>query len=330
MAAVVAAVCMSHAPGMLGWPDAPGSAVRERLKGVYARVSAELAQASPDVIIAFLDDHFENHYRNLMPTFSVGVAPENSGPPQYWLAALGLGESRTVPSSAELAEGLLRHFVKSGFDVARMGACEYGNNLIVPMELLRSNYDIPVVPVFINTFTPPIPNADRVFALGGAVRDYVEEYAGARRVAFLATGGLSHWPPFWSEDSPSDDALLQRMRTFQTEGRRALVSDPDLLSALARYEVDMAAANQWPLNNSHPLVNAEWDNTFMRAIAAGDVDYLCRLTYEDVDAKAGHGGHEILNWVALAGAMRGAPATFTFYEPVVEWICGIGFAVFRQ
>ena len=153
---IVTAIGMSHAPGMLGWPDAPTPSVRRRMEAAYAALSQELTRAKPDVMIAFLDDHFENQYRKLMPTFSVAVAASHSGPAEYWLEALKLKEKRAIPSSPDLAEALLGHLVASDFDVARMGAIEYGNNLIVPFELIRPQYDIPVVPVFINVFTPPI------------------------------------------------------------------------------------------------------------------------------------------------------------------------------
>jgi 2,3-dihydroxyphenylpropionate 1,2-dioxygenase len=41
-------------------------------------------------------------------------------------------------------------------------------------------------------------------------------------------------------------------------------------------------------------------------------------------------GQELLNWVALMGAMRGAPADFTAYEHVVEWIGGIAYAAYEE
>jgi 2,3-dihydroxyphenylpropionate 1,2-dioxygenase len=40
------------------------------------------------------------------------------------------------------------------------------------------------------------------------------------------------------------------------------------------------------------------------------------LTYQEVEKEAGHGGHEVLNWVALLGAMRGAKSKLLVYEPV--------------
>jgi 2,3-dihydroxyphenylpropionate 1,2-dioxygenase len=103
-----------------------------------------------------------------------------------------------------------------------------------------------------------------------------------------------------------------------------LDEDPNLLTDLGVYEVEMAA------KQAQPLVNADWDREFLDALGRGDVGYMRALTYGEVEEKAGHGGHEILNWVALMGAMGGAPATVLAYEAVIEWICGIGFAIYER
>jgi len=322
MAQVVAGISMSHAPGILGWPDAPAEDVCKRIDVALGEITRYLDDSRPDVIIAFLDDHFDNHYRNLMPTFAIGIAESHSGPGEHYLEMLKIDRKRPVPSNANLAEELLTNLIRDGFDMARMGEIEYGNNLMVPLELIRPALDIPIVPIFLNVFTPPVPTLDRAYRLGEAINRAL----GARdeRVAYLATGGLSHWPPIWMPYSPSDDAFLTRMRRFQTEGRTVLVDDPDLFTDLGRYEIDTAA------NSPNPLVNAEWDREFLDALERGDSKWVRSLTYDEVETKAGNGGHEVLNWAALMGAMGGAKATVLNYEPVREWICGMGFAIYNR
>jgi predicted class III extradiol MEMO1 family dioxygenase len=51
---------------------------------------------------------------------------------------------------------------------------------------------VPVVPVIINTLTNPMPSAKRCFALGQRLGHALEQ--SQKRVAVIATGGLSHWP----------------------------------------------------------------------------------------------------------------------------------------
>lgn len=73
------------------------------------RVRASFA----DLIIAFLDDHFENHFRNPMPTFSVAVAPSHSSPTDYIMEALRFDRKAVVPGEPELAETILNELVHS-------------------------------------------------------------------------------------------------------------------------------------------------------------------------------------------------------------------------
>jgi 2,3-dihydroxyphenylpropionate 1,2-dioxygenase len=307
---------------MLSEPDMPEPGMRGRMAAAVEAIAAYLDAARPDVIVAFLDDHFENHYRNLMPTFSIGVAGKHAGPADYWLEALKIARKQDIPCDEPLAEFMLAHLVKSGFDVARMGSIEYGNNLMVPLELIRPQHDIPLIPLFTNVFSPPLTTMSRAFEFGQRVREVVEAAPGKARVAFLATGGLSHWPPIWIPSSPASDAFLQRMKRFQTEGRPVLTEDPKLLTDLAAYEIEMARTS------TRPLVNSEWDRMFLAALGRGDAHYIRSLTYDEIEAQAGHGGHEVLNWAEMMGAMGGRPARVLNYEPVIEWICGMGFVVY--
>lgn len=329
MTKIVTAISMSHAPGVLGWADAPSAAMQKKIADAHAECARRLEEAKPDLIVAFLDDHFENHFRNLMPTFAVGIAPSHSGPAEHIMAALKFEEKVTIPSRPDVAEELLRGLVRSGFDCARMGEIEYGNNLMVPLKVIRPQYDIPVLPLYINVFSPPLPTMARAYDFGSRVRQILDWLPGDLRIAFLATGGLSHWPPVWTEGAPEDDSFLQRMKQFQTEGRGYVEGDPEIYSDLGKYEIQMASKMQWPLNYQHPLVNAAWDREIIEAFGKGNSSFLRGLAYEDIEKDGGHGGHEILNWIAVMGAMGGAPADVICYEPVMEWICGMGYIAYN-
>lgn len=317
MSEIVCGIAISHAPGMLGWPDDPSEEVRGNVNKAVEDLRDYLAERSPDVLIAFINDHFDNLFRNLMPIFGVPIADSHSGPAEAYLDMLKLDQVREIPSNPELAEELLRGLVERDFDVARMGRIEYGNNLMVPLHSIRPMLDIPIVPVFINVFTPPVARVPRVYALGQEVRRLLEQRS--ERIGFIATGGLSHWPPIWTEDSDPEDPMLQRMKRFQSEGKSVLVEDPELWSDVGKYEIEMAA------KGDQRLVNAEWDRHFLTLIEKGDKDELMSITFDSVKENAGHGGVEILNWVALMGAMNGMPAEVLAYEAVEEWICGMGF-----
>lgn len=196
---------------------------------------------------------------------------------------------------------------------------------------MKPEIDCPIIPIFINVFSPPLIPYKRAYALGEAVRNAAEGLPDDTRVAFLCTGGLSHWPPYWNEiQAPADDLFLKRMKRFQTEGKKVLLEDPKLFVDFDDYEIEMAKKNEYPLNKAHhPLVNDKWDREFMDHFCSGDSAHMKALTYAEVEEQAGHGGHEVLNWVALLGAMRGAKSKLLIYEPVMEWICGMTYVDFE-
>ena len=328
MSQIVGALSMSHAPGILGWPDAPSAKVQEKITAAHNECARRLQRYNADLIIAFLDDHFENHFRNLMPTFAVGIAPSHSGPADYMMAGLKFDKKVVLPGDPELAEKILAGLINSGFDAARMGEIEYGNNLLVPLKVIRPQFDIPVIPIFTNVFTPPLPKMERAYDMGAAVRKIVESQPDNRRVVCMATGGLSHWPPVWTEGAPQDDQFLQRMKRYQTEGKHIALEDPELYSDLTKYEIEMVSKMQWPLKHPHPLVNEAWDREMMVAFQQGNISKLRGFTFDDIEKGGGHGGHEMLNWMAVLGAMGGAPADLIAYEPVIEWITGMGYIAY--
>jgi 2,3-dihydroxyphenylpropionate 1,2-dioxygenase len=321
MTQVVGGIGMSHAPGLTGWPDAPPPDVQERIRNSVSSLRDYLLEANPDVIVAFLDDHFDNLSRNLMPPLALGVADRHVGPPEHYFGMLRMDRTLEIPGSRRFAEALLRSLVAQDFDIARLGETEYCQNLMVPLHLVWPENQFPVVPLYINVFSPPLISPARAFELGAAIRRFVEERS--ERVLFLATGGLSHWPPFWNDQSPEDDELLQRMKRFQTEGRHVLVEDPELFDDFGRYEIEMAA------KSDHLLVSEDWDRRFLQAFSEGDTEFMTALTVDKIAQDAGPGGNEVLNWIALMGAMKGAPATVLSYDVSPEWITGVAFTLYR-
>ncbi|SIT40763.1 PydA [Paraburkholderia piptadeniae] len=322
MSELVAAISMSHAPGMLGWPDHPPVEMQRDMQRAVDEIASYLEAARPDLIVAILDDHFENLYRNLMPVFAIGVAEQHVGPAAYWLEALRLMRQTVFGGAPREAEWLLREMVGRGFDVARMGEIEYGNNLMVPIQFIRPEADIPIVPVFVNVFSAPVATTRRAYAFGEALREAIAAMPGNRRVAVLATGGLSHWPPFWRDRPEDQQGFLTRMKRFQTEGRAVLATDPNLMTDLGAYEIEMARTSKVP------LVNERWDRAILDAYARGDVGFITGLTNDEIESQGGHGGLEILNWTVTMGAAGGRRARVLGYQPCVEWICGMGFLVY--
>jgi 2,3-dihydroxyphenylpropionate 1,2-dioxygenase len=89
MGKVVAAVGMSHAPGALAFPETCPSDIRKKLEDSSLELGKSLGAGKPDVIFAFLDDHFENFIRNHMPSIAIGVADSHVGPADQWMETVG-------------------------------------------------------------------------------------------------------------------------------------------------------------------------------------------------------------------------------------------------
>jgi hypothetical protein len=78
-----------------------------------------------------------------------------------------------------------------------------GHSFAAPFEWIIGARNIPVVPIFVNTYLPPLPSTRRCAALGKAIADIV---AGRpEKIAMLASGGMSHYPGTWKYYEPAYD-----------------------------------------------------------------------------------------------------------------------------
>lgn len=105
-----------------------------------------------------------------------------------------IGEALGVSPQA----AALKPLVKSDFDMTRVGRQPEGRTLghafTFPRYRLGLPPEVPMVPVFINTYYPPnVPTARRCYELGGVVRQAIESWDSDARVAIIASGGLSHF-----------------------------------------------------------------------------------------------------------------------------------------
>ena len=90
--------------------------------------------------------------------------------------------------SAELIDACL----DSGFDPLFSDELLLDHATFLPLHFLNPNMALPVVPVIINALTPPMPTAKRCFAFGEFLGTVLQR--SEKRIALIATGGLSHWP----------------------------------------------------------------------------------------------------------------------------------------
>jgi aromatic ring-opening dioxygenase catalytic subunit (LigB family) len=63
---------------------------------------------------------------------------------------------------------------------------------MVPLFKLDPEARHPMVPIFINCAAPPLPSPRRCYAIGRWLADAINRWDAGKRVAIIATGGLSH------------------------------------------------------------------------------------------------------------------------------------------
>jgi aromatic ring-opening dioxygenase catalytic subunit (LigB family) len=71
-------------------------------------------------------------------------------------------------------------------------------------------------------------------------------------------------------------------------------------------------------------VAEEFDREFLRRLAAGDRAEYARLSMDQLQARAGNGGLEMVNWLMMAEMVPGARGEQIYYEPMRAWMTGLG------
>jgi protocatechuate 4,5-dioxygenase beta chain len=120
-----------------------------------------------------------------------------------------------------------------------------------PIPTLIPRLDIPIVPLFINEYYPPLPTAKRCYDLGVALADVLA--ACPERIAIYASGGLSHDPSGpragWV-DEPLDRWVLERLEHNDSDALQHLFTfDSDTMrggTGEIRAWITVAGAMQRP------------------------------------------------------------------------------------
>jgi aromatic ring-opening dioxygenase catalytic subunit (LigB family) len=226
---LVSALAASHAPNILlepgrEWEDfmdlhysmAPqGSASRPTLEQqkklrrdaelAFTVLRADFQEAKPDVLIVVANDQFVNFFWNNIPTFFVATGDEVKG--QFTRHRFHYRNHK------ELGKALVRAGMDKGIDFSFGEHIELQHTQTVPLYFLLREPNIPILPVYVNTWVDPAPSPRRCFQVGELIRE-VADHA-KERVAILGTGGLSHFPgsPRIGEiDESFDHKLLEVMR----------------------------------------------------------------------------------------------------------------------
>jgi aromatic ring-opening dioxygenase catalytic subunit (LigB family) len=214
MARVVAAMALTHSPGLTGWFDRAPEDQRREARRALDEMRERLRAARPDVIVLFSNDHLLNWPINNTPEYTVGIGAEHVGPADWYDEWLALEKYR-IPGHPAIARYLVNEGARRRLAFAYLREMQFDDGVSVPMHYLNPEGAIPLVPVTMNCTVPPIPTPERAYQVGTTLREMLLAYPGSERVAVIATGGLSHepgGPRYFSVDEDFDRWFLDLLK----------------------------------------------------------------------------------------------------------------------
>lgn len=196
-----------HFPTMTGWPERASDAHRAVAADGFARLGRAFADAGVETVVCVTSEHIVNLQPRMAPAFTVGVGPQHAAfpEPQFRLDPVAR------PGDPALAQELVAGLFARGVDVAHSSELRLDHGTTLPLAQLGLAAHVAVVPVIVNSLFPPLPPLARCRALGAALGDALRASRLGRRVALLATGGLSHTvgAPGVDRNDPAFDAAFE-------------------------------------------------------------------------------------------------------------------------
>ncbi|MEY9855760.1 2,3-dihydroxyphenylpropionate 1,2-dioxygenase [Catenulispora sp. GAS73] len=305
MSELIGLVGISHSPFATMLPPRSPAEPGGRFLADTVRVAEAVARMAPDAVVVIGPDHFHANFYDQMPPFVLGVEQ-----------AEGFGDfgsrSGPLPVATQLAWSVRDALAGAGFDLSLSYSLTVDHGVTQSYEMVCGALAVPFVPLIVNTAAPPLPSMSRCVQLGTALGRAVRDAEFPGRVLLVASGGLSHWLP---SNDPRDPGLARERREAVIHGRA------NLRAFAAAREPKVRAMGGDP--NAH--VNAAWDTWFLKQLSTPDLAPVTSLGDEGLEEQAGSGGHEIRTWL-IGRAAVDRPFVWTSYEPVPEWITGMGIA----
>jgi gallate dioxygenase len=251
MAQIVAGFGVPHTPIFPHFVNRDGPDCE--IAKLFGAQKNDLAAVRPDLIVMFDTDHLNTFFLDSLPIFALGIDRTFKAPndeprdvPNY-----------IVPSMPDLAAHIRNATVATGFDVGMTQNYSVDHSVTVPLHFLTPDMKVPVIPFFISGHVPPLPSAQRCFALGQAVAKAIKTWPAPLRVAVMGSGSFS----------------LEVGGPRMAPGRSDGVPDPD------------------------------WAWRIIKLMEEQKVDDLLAESTERQMLKAGNVGGEVLNWIAMLGAI---------------------------
>ncbi|MGH3742060.1 MAG: hypothetical protein ACRDT1_12085 [Micromonosporaceae bacterium] len=202
MVEIVAAAAAVHAPQLLSRPPYEELDKLDNSTDALRQFGRVLAESEPDAVLVVGIDHLETFWLEAVPAFTLVISEECEARYTKW--------QRRQPVHTDLAVDLLKGVVAQDFDLTYSQDAVLGHAFLTPFQHILGDSDVPVIPLLVNTYLPPIPSPRRCHALGRAIANALAHRP--ERIAVIASGGMSHFPGTSRYTSPEygfDEWVLQ-------------------------------------------------------------------------------------------------------------------------
>jgi hypothetical protein len=203
------------------------SARAARCQSAIGKMRAAYEAAHVDAVVILGKDQKEI-FIDSSPSIAVYSGAEiYNGPPQR--AVFAPDHAVTYPAHPELALHLIQSLQGDGFDLTDLISWPPNtwqqNKPIVPHAFgfiyrqIMGDRVVPNVPILINTFYPPTqPSMPRAIAFGNSLLAAIKAWGGDKRVAVIASGGLTHFVC----DEPLDRTFIGALGNYDFDALAAI------------------------------------------------------------------------------------------------------------
>jgi hypothetical protein len=232
----------------------------KRIDAAFEVLRAQLEAYKPDAVIFVGDDQEDMFDARCNPAMCLYTGDEVWGSSAPFYVDQPPQASRIhLKVHSELSKHLLGELLDEGFDMASTSVMkpmgphpERGTShmIVYPAKRLLPRLDVPIIPLYLNCYFPPLPSAKRCWQLGEALARILAKRP--ERVAIYGSGGLSHDPvgprAGWI-DTPLDHWILDRIATNRSKDLQNLFTVDSATmrggTAETRAWIVTAAACQW-------------------------------------------------------------------------------------
>jgi aromatic ring-opening dioxygenase catalytic subunit (LigB family) len=209
MAELVGCFAASHGPMIARTWDTMKPDVKERIERGFNEVGRRLKASRPDVLVMASPDHWCNFFLNNLPSFCIGIGDEHERSSEPFLEKVF--SQKVLKGHAELGRHILNTAVSRDFDPSFSQKLELDHGFCLPLWRMGIDPIPAIVPITVNEIEGPLPTMRRCLQWGRVIREAIESFPANLRVAFFASGGLSHFigePGMGSVDEKFDHTCI--------------------------------------------------------------------------------------------------------------------------